>query len=157
MLAKSVKIVLGLVIVGALGFGGLLFWKAKKSQSIKPEVGLVNGLLQTGDNKPNWVSSMAEPGTKNHIAPIESSNIEGIWDNLNVMIKDLGLEVVTLENNYIHATATTSLMGFVDDVEFHLNIDQGLIGFRSRSRVGYSDMGANRKRIEKIKKLIQTR
>ena len=42
-------------------------------------------------------------------------------------------------------------MGFVDDVEFLKAEDEGLIHVRSASRVGRSDMNANRTRIEEIR------
>ena len=46
---------------------------------------------------------------------------------------------------------TTSVMGFVDDVEFLNEPANGQMSVRSASRVGYSDLGANRKRIEAIR------
>ena len=39
----------------------------------------------------------------------------------------------------------------VDDVEFSLDAGAGLINVRSASRVGYSDFGVNRKRVERIR------
>jgi len=47
-------------------------------------------------------------------------------------------------------------MGFVDDVEFFFP-DTAVIHMRSASRVGYSDFGANRKRLEKIRQRFQMR
>jgi uncharacterized protein (DUF1499 family) len=40
---------------------------------------------------------------------------------------------------------------FVDDVEFYIDERANLIHFRSASRLGYSDMGVNRKRMETIR------
>jgi uncharacterized protein (DUF1499 family) len=42
-------------------------------------------------------------------------------------------------------------MGFVDDVEFVVNPAQRLIDVRSASRLGHSDLGVNRKRIEAVR------
>ena len=42
-------------------------------------------------------------------------------------------------------------MGYVDDVEFYLNADKGIIEVRSASRLGQSDLGVNRDRIETIR------
>ncbi|MFK7778444.1 MAG: DUF1499 domain-containing protein, partial [Gimesia sp.] len=42
---------------------------------------------------------------------------------------------------------------FVDDVEFLIDSGQNMIQVRSASRVGHSDFGANRKRIESIRRL----
>ncbi|HEY9596037.1 MAG TPA: DUF1499 domain-containing protein, partial [Cyanophyceae cyanobacterium] len=42
-------------------------------------------------------------------------------------------------------------MGFVDDVEFFLDDNANVIQVRSASRLGESDLGVNRKRIETIR------
>ena len=145
--------IIGLVIcLLALAFGGLMFWKAMKSQSMKPKVGLVDGKLKSCGPKPNCVSSFADKDSSFYIEPISAGNIEVIWDNLNLLLPDLGLKVISSTESYIHAIDTTSLMKFVDDVEFLLDETNGLLHMRSASRVGYSDMGANKKRLNKIKK-----
>lgn len=54
--------------------------------------------------------------------------------------------------NYLHAVATTRLLRFKDDVELELRADEGIIAVRSASRVGHSDLGANRKRIEELRR-----
>ena len=45
-----------------------------------------------------------------------------------------------------------SLLGFVDDVEFQLDRENGAIQMRSAARVGYWDFGVNRRRLEGIRK-----
>jgi len=52
----------------------------------------------------------------------------------------------------LHYSFQTKLGKFIDDVHFYIDEANGLIHFRSASRVGWSDMGANRRRIKKIKK-----
>lgn len=60
------------------------------------------------------------------------------------------------EGNYLHFTFKSRIFGFVDDVEFEIDESAGLVNFRSASRTGYSDMGANRKRMDAVsKKLMQ--
>ena len=46
----------------------------------------------------------------------------------------------------MHAEFTSVIFRFVDDVEFLLDADSLSIHVRSASRVGYSDLGANRAR-----------
>jgi len=58
---------------------------------------------------------------------------------------------------YLHVEFRSTLFRFVDDVEFVIDEPQGLIHIRSASRVGYSDLGANRKRMEKIRLAFQQR
>ena len=58
--------------------------------------------------------------------------------------------LVTVEPAYTHATFTSRLFRFVDDVEFYFP-DEPVLHVRSASRVGYSDLGADRRRIEDIR------
>jgi uncharacterized protein (DUF1499 family) len=59
---------------------------------------------------------------------------------------------VVFENpQQIEVTFKTALFGFRDDASFAVNPAANHIEFRSVSRVGYSDLGVNRKRIERIR------
>lgn len=58
--------------------------------------------------------------------------------------------IVTADDRYLHAEFTSLLFRFVDDVEFLIDSDNGIIHFRSASRAGHSDFGVNRKRMEAI-------
>jgi len=63
-----------------------------------------------------------------------------------------GVHVVTSDpaSGYLHATATSRLFGFVDDVEVHSNPQLRLIEARSESRLGDSDLGVNARRLEQL-------
>ena len=61
-------------------------------------------------------------------------------------------KIVTVEDNYLHAEFRSSVFRFVDDVEFLIDPKERAIHFRSASRVGYSDFGVNRRRMEQIEK-----
>ncbi len=63
--------------------------------------------------------------------------------------------MITTEPTYIHAEFRSALWRFVDDVEFLIDTDTGQIHFRSASRLGYGDMGANRKRMNELVAKIQ--
>ena len=52
---------------------------------------------------------------------------------------------------YVHAEFRSRVFRFVDDVEFLLDDATGQIYFRSASRVGRSDLGVNRRRMEAIR------
>jgi len=58
------------------------------------------------------------------------------------------------ERNYLHATASTPLMGFVDDVELHADQANGVIEARSESRLGESDLGVNSQRLDALKRAL---
>ena len=60
-------------------------------------------------------------------------------------------KIITETDNYLYTEFTSKLMGFVDDVEFLLDDNSKVIQVRSASRLGESDLGVNRQRIETIR------
>jgi uncharacterized protein (DUF1499 family) len=66
-----------------------------------------------------------------------------------------GAAVITTTDNYVYAEFTSQLLGFVDDVEFYLDPAAGVIQTRSASRIGESDFGVNRRRIESIRLALE--
>ena len=63
--------------------------------------------------------------------------------------------LVAEDTDYRQYVFTTALMRFRDDVQFQLDRDARLIHFRSASRVGHSDLGMNRRRMEQIRAAMQ--
>jgi uncharacterized protein (DUF1499 family) len=63
--------------------------------------------------------------------------------------------IVNANDDYLYAEFTSSIMGYVDDVEFLHNQASGLTHVRSASRLGYSDLGANRNRIEALREAVK--
>ena len=61
------------------------------------------------------------------------------------------VEIVTDHENYLHAEFTSLIMRFVDDVEFFSIAEEQVIHVRSASRLGSSDLGANRRRVEGLR------
>jgi uncharacterized protein (DUF1499 family) len=59
------------------------------------------------------------------------------------------------EPGLLHAEFTSKIFGFVDDVELVFDEEEGRIDFRSASRVGYYDFGANRKRMGLIRQSMK--
>jgi len=113
-------------------------------------IGVENGRLTACPESPNCVSSY-ESDESHGIAPIAA--------NLNQIEQVLvGLDEANIVNaggNYLYAEFTSSLMGYVDDVEFLFDQAAGVTHVRSASRLGYSDMGANRSRIETIRAALR--
>ncbi|OUL36680.1 hypothetical protein BV372_06155 [Nostoc sp. T09] len=60
-------------------------------------------------------------------------------------------EVIENTDNYIHALSKSRIFKFVDDVEFYFPPNESVIHVRSASRVGESDLGVNRRRLEQIR------
>jgi len=59
--------------------------------------------------------------------------------------------VVTATGSYLHAECRSALLGFVDDLELALRASEGTIAVRSASRLGYGDLGVNRRRVERLR------
>lgn len=64
--------------------------------------------------------------------------------------------VIAQTNGYLHATASSRLFGFVDDLELYADPRQGVLQARSVSRLGDSDLGVNRQRLANLHKALGT-
>ena len=121
--------------------------------SVQPDdIGFKSGKFSECSSKPNCVSSTALD-SDHKIDPISSDLLpeEAIVQVATMVKGEPGGAVIMQDRNYLYAQFTSSLMGFVDDVEFYKNGQQEPIQIRSASRVGYSDLGVNRKRLEKFR------
>jgi uncharacterized protein (DUF1499 family) len=65
-----------------------------------------------------------------------------------------GVDVVETGDGYLHATVTSRLFGFVDDLELHANRSEGTIEARSVSRLGDSDLGVNARRLARLREAL---
>ncbi len=123
--------------------------------SMKPDhLGIQQGRLAPCPNSPNCVSSDATDDD-HRIAPYRLKVApQAAWSSLQeVLASEPRTQIVTRTDDYLHAQATSRIFRFVDDMEFHLRPD--MIAVRSASRVGYSDLGANRERVERIRERLQ--
>ena len=121
--------------------------------------GLASGILTPCSDKPNCVCSEFEGDAAHYIAPLDYSGAprEKAWGSFLQIIKELGGEVVVANDEYIAATFSSSLFGFIDDVECRLDASRERIQIRSSSRVGHSDLGVNRKRVETMARSFDQR
>jgi uncharacterized protein (DUF1499 family) len=55
---------------------------------------------------------------------------------------------------YLHATAESRIFGFIDDLELAADPERGLLQVRSESRLGDSDLGVNRRRVEQLREAL---
>jgi uncharacterized protein (DUF1499 family) len=65
-----------------------------------------------------------------------------------------GVEVVDTRAGYLHATASSRLFGFIDDLEIHTLPASHELEVRSASRLGDSDLGVNARRLERLHRLL---
>jgi len=122
----------------------------------KKPIGIVDGKFYPCPNSPNCVSTQAT-NEKHKIDPINySGSLNEAKENITKIINSLKRsKIITDKENYIHVEFRTATFKFVDDVEFLFDDSEKKIHFRSRARLGYSDMGVNRKRMEKISEMYK--
>jgi len=117
-------------------------------------LGVNNGKLTACPNSPNCVSSQSPSSDETHfIQPLKytSTTEKALADLKNVIESEDRTTIINETSDYLYAEFKSALMGYVDDVEFYLDSSINTIHVRSASRLGQSDLGVNRKRIETIR------
>ena len=146
---KRILISVAIVIVLIVGAFAMMSIFSRKPTNL----GVVDGRLADCPSSPNCVATQA--GDADH--RMEPIPFTGSSDEAMQRIKDLIAEMprtklVTVEDSYLHAEFRSALFRFVDDVEFLIDPEEQIVHFRSASRVGHSDLGVNRRRMEWIRK-----
>jgi uncharacterized protein (DUF1499 family) len=120
----------------------------------KPKnLGVLEGRLAACPNSPNCVSTQATDNQHKIEAIVFDGNPDDALMRLKAVIAAIPrMKIVAQSENYVHAEATSLIFRFRDDVEFLIDRQANVIHFRSASRVGHSDLGANRARMERIRK-----
>jgi len=118
-----------------------------------PNLGVREGRLRPCPLSPNCVSSQSTD-REHYVEPLSySSPKPGAMAALKkIILQKKRTKIVNETGTYLHAEFTSALWRFVDDVEFSFDESAKLIHMRSASRVGHSDFGVNRKRVEDIRK-----
>ena len=111
--------------------------------------GLKHKRLKELGSKPNAVSSEAGVQPERAVAPLQAS-----FKDVADAIEATGGTITSRTESYLSATYMSRIFKFVDDVEVRSEGD--ICHIRSASRVGYSDNGVNRKRVEKIRTYLQS-
>jgi len=106
---------------------------------------------------PNCVCSEF-PQDSHAVPPFQfDGEAEQAWAALSQAVMSLPrTSIVETEPGYLKAETKSALFRFVDDVEFRLDGAVGVIHVRSASRIGYSDLGANRKRVDELRERFAT-
>jgi uncharacterized protein (DUF1499 family) len=121
-------------------------------------LGISNGGLAPCPSSPNCVSSDAR-GKDYHVLPLElAAPPVKAWQSAREVVSEFPrTRIVTETTNYLHAECRSLLFRFVDDLELHLRPAEGIIAIRSASRLGYSDFGVNRRRVEDLRASLRGR
>ena len=107
----------------------------------------------------NCVCSEHPQDQDHFVDAIDLSTLAAITDlgDAAAIVTSMGGELVLQQRDYISATFKSGIFGFVDDFELRLDHQSKLLHFRSASRVGRSDLGANKGRVAEFKKEFQLR
>ncbi len=136
-------VMIGAIALVVLGVGGFFYLGAQSRNGAA--AGLVDGRLTACPASPNCVSSEAGAVAEKEVAPLPA----GVWIRLPDTIVEMGGVVTAQGDDYVAAEFTSETFGFVDDVEFR-RADEA-VHVRSASRVGYSDRGVNRARVDALR------
>ena len=80
------------------------------------------------------------------------NNIKKPFEEIKSIIENTPrTEIVEINGDYLHAEATSKWMKYVDDLEVSFLPDSNILLIRSESRVGESDLGVNKKRVDLLK------
>jgi uncharacterized protein (DUF1499 family) len=122
-----------------------------------PPPRLRGGRLVPCPDRPNCVSSQAAD-SEHAIAPIAMYRdpAAAMSDLADVIRAMHGATVIAAGPDYLHAEFASTVFGFVDDVEFVPDASANVIHVRSAARLGASDFGVNRRRVETIRVTLAT-
>ena len=80
------------------------------------------------------------------------NNIEEPFEEIKSIIENTPrTKIVEINGDYLHAEATSKWMKYVDDLEVSFVPESNILLIRSESRVGDSDLGVNKKRVDLLK------
>ncbi|MEK7483687.1 MAG: DUF1499 domain-containing protein [Planctomycetota bacterium] len=142
------------ILLLVIGFFGARY--GIKAMSSAPSLGVQEGKFTPLPNRPNCVSSQTEVSEKK-VEPLSFQGpIANARQKLLQCIQQIPTATILLQKeNYIRVETRSSLLGFIDDTEFYL--EEGKIQIRASSRLGYSDFGVNRKRVDTIRNLFESK
>jgi uncharacterized protein (DUF1499 family) len=120
-------------------------------------LGLKDGRLAPCPESPNCVSTQTDDAEHR----IDAIRFTGTAADAKAKLKKAvaalpRAAIVTESADYLHVECTSLIFRFVDDVEFWIDEPNQVIHCRSASRVGRSDFGANRTRMEAICKMFES-
>jgi uncharacterized protein (DUF1499 family) len=118
-----------------------LFWYIQQPAALEP-----------CPDSPNCVNSYQSDEEHTPMEPLHFSGDHAMAiSDLKEIIKEMPrTEIADSSDVYLKVVFTIALFGFQDDVEFLADTLHNEIHFRSASRVGYYDLGVNRRRMESI-------
>ena len=151
-----------LIVVGSVvGAGvllmlvGLVVARLRAPSAGEIRLGVREGRLTPCPGTPNCVSTMA--GDEAHRVepiPYEGPQEQALESARRALATLSRTRLIEEGASYLRAESRSRIFRFVDDVEVYLPPGEGIIHFRSASRVGQGDLGANRRRYERFREAL---
>jgi len=118
-------------------------------------LGVESSRLAPCPSSPNCVSSDAADSAHSIAAFTLTIPSGDAWPAVRQSVASLArTKIIAETSDYLHAECTSAVFGFIDDLELHLRSAEGVVAVRSAARLGYSDLGVNRRRIEDLRALL---
>lgn len=118
-------------------------------------LGVKDARLAPCPSSPNCVSSDDADAAHNIPALQLAVPAADAWRAVRSMVAGLPrTKIIAETDDYLHAECSSAFFGFVDDLELHLRPAEELIAMRSAARLGHSDLGVNRNRVESLRALL---
>lgn len=142
---KIVNFILGIILL-------MIVFSFIKNNITPKGLGVKDGKLSKLPSTPNCVSTETLVEEKKVMPFSYKGSYEDSKEKIiQIIINYPGAKIVKNQDKYIYAVFTTKVMKYKDDVEFYFDDELKEVKYRSASRKGYSDMGLNKERYEKIK------
>ncbi len=111
--------------------------------------------LEQCSKSPNCVCSVYKEDQEHFIEAFSTKDSEIIQKLKEVILSLPRTKIIAADKKYLKAEFTTRIMRYVDDFEAFYDAENNLLHLRSASRIGYSDLGVNRKRVNSLKEKLQ--
>lgn len=151
---RIINIAIVVVVVGWIIWRIVSPYQPTVFSGVQPDnLGIdTTGQLTACPSTPNCVNSQSQD-PEHYIEPLALPNNSAMaWENLVQVVENFeGSDIIANTGDYLYAEFNTKLMGFVDDVELVKDEVNQRIDVRSASRLGESDLGTNRKRVEMLR------
>ena len=110
---------------------------------------------------PNCISSVYSDDHSHYMPPLKVKNVDTAVATAMTVIEQMGGQIQNSKTvdqpAAFSASFTSRWLRFVDDVDIGLDAKAGLLHFRSASRVGYSDFGVNKARMQSFRDEFERR
>lgn len=136
------------IAAAVLGVTAVMSWRA-------PELGPVAGRLRPCPPTPNCVCSEDVDARHAVDALRPRGDLEQVLGPfIDALAARPRVKLLSATTGYAHLEFRSKAFRFADDVELLVDFDAGVIHVRSASRVGYSDLGANRARVQELREAL---